>query len=260
MHDRRPHRLADSASAVTEPAHADQLGLQSRTFAEYFANGAVLRGMGAVPSPRERASAMASAAQTHATLDDLYRVEGKAELIGGRIVPLPTGHLPGVVAGEIFVNLRLYARAAARGVAYPDGVGFAVPELPSGRESFSPDAAYHIGAAPANLMRFSKGRRSSRRRFAARTTTVTRPRIRSAEKRATTSPRGRRWSGTWTRWPKRSRSTGRTPRRSRSSTVAATRPRRSLPSRRGESPSPTCSRPDRPSGSGRLPLVPKRSL
>ena len=100
---------------------------------------------------------MASAAQTRATLDDLYRVEGKAELIGGRIVPLPTGHLPGVVAGEIFVNLRLYARAAARGVAYPDGVGFAVPELPSGRESFSPDAAYHIGALPANLMRFLEG-------------------------------------------------------------------------------------------------------
>jgi Uma2 family endonuclease len=101
---------------------------------------------------------MASAPPTRATLDDLYRVEGKAELIGGRIVHfMPSGHLPGVVAGEIFVSLRLYARAAGRGVAYPDGVGFAVPELPSGRESFSPDAAYHVGALPANRMRFLEG-------------------------------------------------------------------------------------------------------
>jgi hypothetical protein len=31
---------------------------------------------------------MSSSTQTAATLDDLYRVEGKAELIDGRIVPL----------------------------------------------------------------------------------------------------------------------------------------------------------------------------
>ncbi|HVS38492.1 MAG TPA: Uma2 family endonuclease [Gemmataceae bacterium] len=101
---------------------------------------------------------MASAAQTRATLDDLYRVEGKAELIGGRIVHfMPSGHLPSVVAGEIFVSLRSYARAAGRGVAYGDGVGYSVPELPSGRESFSPDASYHTGAPPVNRMRFVEG-------------------------------------------------------------------------------------------------------
>lgn len=93
-----------------------------------------------------------------ATLDDLYREEGKAELIDGRIVRyMATGHLPNFVAGEIFSHLRAYAKAKRRGAAYTDGIGFAVPELPSGRESFSPDASYYDGPLPANLMRFIEG-------------------------------------------------------------------------------------------------------
>lgn len=36
-------------------------------------------------------------------------------------------------------------------------MGFAVPELASGRESFSPDAAYYDGPLPTNLMRFVEG-------------------------------------------------------------------------------------------------------
>jgi Uma2 family endonuclease len=36
-------------------------------------------------------------------------------------------------------------------------MGFAVPELPSGRESFSPDAAYYLGVLPVNPMRFIDG-------------------------------------------------------------------------------------------------------
>jgi Uma2 family endonuclease len=42
-------------------------------------------------------------------------------------------------------------------VAYGDGIGYAVPELPSGRESFSPDASYYDGPRPANRMRFIAG-------------------------------------------------------------------------------------------------------
>src|SRR5439155_8778766 len=38
-----------------------------------------------------------------------------------------------------------------------DGIGYAVPELPSGRESFSPDVSFYRGAAPVNLMRFIEG-------------------------------------------------------------------------------------------------------
>jgi hypothetical protein len=38
---------------------------------------------------------------TVATLDDLYRVEGKAELIGGRIVTfMPSGDAPSEIAGS----------------------------------------------------------------------------------------------------------------------------------------------------------------
>ena len=101
---------------------------------------------------------MTTGVTTRATLDDLYRAEGKAELIGGRIVRyMPSGKLPSAVAFEIAVSLRTYAKNAGRGAAYPDGIGYAIPELASGRESFSPDASYCVGPGPPNPMRFIEG-------------------------------------------------------------------------------------------------------
>jgi Uma2 family endonuclease len=95
---------------------------------------------------------------TRATLDDLLKTDGKAELIGGRIVHfMASGFAPSVVALEIAVSLRAYAKATSRGFASADGLGFAVPELPSGRESFCPDAAYFDGPPPARRMRFVEG-------------------------------------------------------------------------------------------------------
>jgi Uma2 family endonuclease len=95
---------------------------------------------------------------TRATLDDLHGVEGKAELIGGRIVNLMSaGDLPTDVANEIFASLRAYVKTTGKGIAKADGIGYAVPELPSGRESFSPDASYYNGPRPANPMRFIQG-------------------------------------------------------------------------------------------------------
>ena len=45
-----------------------------------------------------------------ATIEDLYEIDGKAELIEGIIVmDSPTGMLPNYAAGEIFVRLRDYA-------------------------------------------------------------------------------------------------------------------------------------------------------
>jgi Uma2 family endonuclease len=94
---------------------------------------------------------------TRATLEDLYRVDGKAELVGGRIVRMtPSGYLPSLVADEIHASLRAYA-TKHKGKALSDGVGYAVAELPSGRQSFSPDASYYSGPAPANRMRFVEG-------------------------------------------------------------------------------------------------------
>lgn len=79
-----------------------------------------------------------------ATIDDLYRVPGKAELVDGEIVLMsPTGAAPSNAAGEIFVSLRNYSRLTKRGRAVTDNAAFRV-ELPN-RESFSPDAAFHTG-------------------------------------------------------------------------------------------------------------------
>jgi Uma2 family endonuclease len=99
---------------------------------------------------------MSPTTQAAATIDDLYRVEGKAELIGGRIVHfMASGAAPSRVAFEIAIRLREYARQRGVGDAYPDGIGYALdPPLANGRQSFSPDASYHAGPQPRNPMRF----------------------------------------------------------------------------------------------------------
>jgi Uma2 family endonuclease len=91
-------------------------------------------------------------------MDDLYRTEGKAELIGGRIVQfMATGRLPSRVAGRIYRNLNEHAEKSGKGEVHGDGLGYAVPELTSGRESFSPDVSYYDGPLPAKPMRFIEG-------------------------------------------------------------------------------------------------------
>jgi Uma2 family endonuclease len=95
---------------------------------------------------------------TRATLADLERTPEKAELIDGRIVPLmPTGFQPGRVALRIARSLDERTEATGRGFAFGDNVGFVVPGLASGRESFAPDAAYFDGPPPMNRMRFIAG-------------------------------------------------------------------------------------------------------
>jgi Uma2 family endonuclease len=92
---------------------------------------------------------------THrATIEDLYRTPGKAELINGEIILMPpTGYLPGYAASEILISLRLYERSTESGYAIGDNVGFRV-NLPD-RESFSPDAAWHTGEPTG--MKFLEG-------------------------------------------------------------------------------------------------------
>lgn len=89
-----------------------------------------------------------------ATIEDLYHVEGKAEIVNGKIITfMPTGGLPGYAGDEIYTSLRAYAKRTGAGMAVGDGKGFHVM-LPN-RESFSPDAAYHVGEMPT--MRFYEG-------------------------------------------------------------------------------------------------------
>ena len=92
--------------------------------------------------------------KTRATLEDLYKVEGKAELVHGEIVEMsPAGEDPGAASVEIVVSLHAYARRTGRGRVFGDGVGFHV-HLPH-REALSPDAAYHVG--PRMGMQFAEG-------------------------------------------------------------------------------------------------------
>lgn len=101
---------------------------------------------------------MASVRTPAATLDDLARVSDTAELIDGRIeLLMPTGRKPGRIAGRIDRGLDDFASQSGRGEACLDNVGFAVPRLSSGRESFAPDASYHLGPFPADPMRFLDG-------------------------------------------------------------------------------------------------------
>jgi len=80
-----------------------------------------------------------------ATIADLYRVPGKAELVNGEIVhmsPASAGH--GRVGTRILQSLLEYEERTRSGMAFGDNVGFVV-DLPH-RQSFSPDVAYFIGA------------------------------------------------------------------------------------------------------------------
>lgn len=97
--------------------------------------------------------------QTAATLDDLMRFDGKAELISGRIVPImPSGYLHGKLAKRITRSLDDYTLAGALGEAIQDGTayGFDKP-LPSGRQSISPDVSYYTGPPPKNLTGYIRG-------------------------------------------------------------------------------------------------------
>ena len=89
-----------------------------------------------------------------ATIKDLYRVHGKAELVNGEIVLMPpTGDMPGSAGFSIALSLREYERRTKAGRAYPDNLGFRV-NLPH-RQSFSPDAAFYVG--PRTRGRFLEG-------------------------------------------------------------------------------------------------------
>jgi Uma2 family endonuclease len=92
--------------------------------------------------------------KTEATIEDLYRVEGKAEIVNGEIVHMPpTGEMPGYAGDEIFVSLREHARRTGVGRAVGDNKAFVV-HLPH-RKSFSPDVAFHTGSLPG--MKFYEG-------------------------------------------------------------------------------------------------------
>lgn len=77
-----------------------------------------------------------------ATLEDLYAVEGKAELVDGRLVLMsPTSDDHNTAAGNIFYSLKTHQRENGGGRPYTDGIGFVSTE----RRTFSPDTAWYVG-------------------------------------------------------------------------------------------------------------------
>ena len=70
---------------------------------------------------------------------------------------MPTGFRPNRVAGRIYRSLDDHAEATGRGAAFTDNMGFVVPELSSGRQSFSPDVSYYLGPLPTDEMDFVEG-------------------------------------------------------------------------------------------------------
>jgi Uma2 family endonuclease len=85
---------------------------------------------------------------------ELYRTEEKAEIINGEVVKfMSTGAEPGFAGDEIFASLREYAKRNKFGRAIGDNKAFLV-NLPH-RKSFSPDAAFYVGANPG--MKFYEG-------------------------------------------------------------------------------------------------------
>jgi Uma2 family endonuclease len=95
---------------------------------------------------------VATDSTTEQLITELYKIDGKAEIVGGQIVIMsPTGDLPSSAGGFIYASLLAYARRHG-GRAYTDNAAFLV-NLPN-RKSFSPDAAYYTG--PRTKAKFLK--------------------------------------------------------------------------------------------------------
>lgn len=85
-----------------------------------------------------------------ATVADLERVSGKAELVNGKLVLMsPSSGYHGMAALNIATSLKLHQRAIGGGAAYGDNVTFVVSDT----RSFSPDAAWHADPAVRGIVR-----------------------------------------------------------------------------------------------------------
>lgn len=92
-----------------------------------------------------------TASTTEQLIAELYKIDGKAEIVGGRIVRMsPTGRRPGRAGYRVCRSLEA-CEARLGGYAYPDNVAFLV-DLPN-RKSFAPDAAFSYEAPE---MKFGK--------------------------------------------------------------------------------------------------------
>jgi Uma2 family endonuclease len=83
---------------------------------------------------------IAADSTTEQLIAQLSTIDGKAEVVDGRIVRLsPTGRKPGRASSKIYSSLQTSEKQIG-GFAYPDNVAFIV-NLPR-RKSFAPDVAF----------------------------------------------------------------------------------------------------------------------
>lgn len=88
--------------------------------------------------------------ESPATIADLERVNGKAEIVNGKLVLMsPSSGYHGMAALNIATSLKLHQRIARGGTAYGDNVAFVVGET----RSFSPDVAWHSDPAQRGIVR-----------------------------------------------------------------------------------------------------------
>ncbi len=115
--------------------------------------------------------------KTRATLKDLARFPGKAELIDGEIVPMaPTGDAPGTAGDEIYYSPRQFVDRSGFGHAVSDNKAFRV-DLPH-RQTLSPDAAFYTGPRTGMFAQpLVQTRRISSRLVAVSTAAVTRCKV-----------------------------------------------------------------------------------
>lgn len=77
---------------------------------------------------------------TEQLIAELYKIDGKAEIVDGAVVRMsPTGRKPGRASGKIYSSLQRNEKQFG-GYAYPDNVAFLVNL--TRRKSFAPDAAF----------------------------------------------------------------------------------------------------------------------
>ena len=87
---------------------------------------------------------------------ELYRFEGRAELLRGEVVRLPlfgrrVARLVGVLARS------LHKHQAGQGEVGTATLVYVIPQLPSGRQYFSPVVSWYSGASGVNDMGFIAG-------------------------------------------------------------------------------------------------------
>lgn len=82
------------------------------------------------------------------SLDRLFEIEGRAELVGERIVEIRDGEWEAFIAGQTFRSLAEYRDNVKKGRAYSGKIVFSVPQLPSKRRTFSPDASFMVENRP----------------------------------------------------------------------------------------------------------------